>query len=417
VNKGLINTLYLSYDGLTDPLGQSQVLPYIMGLKQNIKCTITIVSFEKDVNYLLNKENIEALLKSNSINWIPLKYTKRPPIFSTIWDIYKLNNIIKPLIENGIELIHCRSYITSIVALKYKRKNNIPFIFDMRGFYADERVDGKIWDKKHFIFKYIYNYFKKKEKEFLKQSNHTVSLTNAGKKEIESWKLKGQSPITVIPCCTDENLFRKENIKPLRKEIGVKENDFVISYVGSIGTWYMLDEMLDFFKELKKKKAEVKFLFITKDKPHQIINKAKEKNIDSNSIIIKSSSREMMPSYIGCSNFSIFFILPVFSKKASSPTKMGEIMNLGIPIICNDGVGDVEEIMNDCMPELLIKEFSKKEYLKVIGLILNDYQVDSKKIITTSHQYYSLEKGVEKYSSVYNSILNITHDDTSPLSK
>ena len=33
-----------------------------------------------------------------------------------------------------------------------------------------------------------------------------------GKKEIESWKLKGQSPITVIPCCTDENLFRKENI-------------------------------------------------------------------------------------------------------------------------------------------------------------------------------------------------------------
>ena len=27
-----MKTLYLSYDGLTDPLGQSQVLPYIMGL-------------------------------------------------------------------------------------------------------------------------------------------------------------------------------------------------------------------------------------------------------------------------------------------------------------------------------------------------------------------------------------------------
>lgn len=413
----MINTLYLSYDGLTDPLGQSQVLPYIIGLKKSIKCSITIVSFEKENNFLLNKKIIENILKENSINWISLKYTKRPPVFSTIWDIYKLKNTIKPLIKNGIHLIHCRSYITSIVALKFKRKNKIPFIFDMRGFYADERVDGKIWDKKHFIFKYIYNYFKKKEKEFIEESNHIVSLTAAGKKEIELWKLKDQSPITVIPCCTDEGLFRKENIKPLRKEIGIKDDDFVISYVGSIGTWYMLDEMLDFFNELKKKKTDAKFLFITKDDPNQILNKVKEKSIDTNAIIIQPSSREMMPSYIGCSNFSIFFILPVFSKKASSPTKMGEIMNLGIPIICNDGVGDVEEIMNECMPELLIKEFSEKEYQRVINLILNDYQVDSKNIINTSHQYYSLEKGVEKYSSVYNSILNITHDDTSPLSK
>ena len=143
----MINTLYLSYDGLTDPLGQSQVLPYIIGLKKNIKCSITIISFEKENNFKINKKIIENILKVNSISWIPLKYTKRPPVFSTIWDIYKLKNTIKPLIKNGIHLIHCRSYITSIVALKFKRKNNIPFIFDMRGFYADERVDGKIWNK------------------------------------------------------------------------------------------------------------------------------------------------------------------------------------------------------------------------------------------------------------------------------
>ena len=80
-------------------------------------------------------------------------------------------------------------------------------------------------------------------------------------------------------------------------------------------------------------------------------------------------------------------------------------MNLGIPIICNDGVGDVEEIMNNCMPELLIKEFSNKEYQRVIDLILNDYQLDDKKIITTSHQYYSLENGINNYQSIYNSIL------------
>ena len=113
-----------------------------------------------------------------------------------------------------------------------------------------------------------------------------------------------------------------------------------------------------------------------------------------------------MPSYIAASNFSIFFILPVFSKKASSPTKMGEIMNLGIPLICNSGVGDVDEIMEQCIPELLIKEFTKEEYNRAIDLITNNYKANREKIINTSYQYYSLEKGVEKYKEIYNKILN-----------
>ena len=126
-----------------------------------------------------------------------------------------------------------------------------------------------------------------------------------------------------------------------------------------------------------------------------------------------------MPSYIGVSDFSIFFIMHVFSKKASSPTKMGEIMNLGIPIICNSGVGDVDNIMKECMPELLVKDFEKNEYDRIVNLILDDYKPNKEKIINTSHQYYSLEQGVKRYKEVYNEILRrlIIHDDTSPLSK
>ena len=167
----------------------------------------------------------------------------------------------------------------------------------------------------------------------------------------------------------------------------------------------MLNEMLDFFKELQKKRIDAKFLFITKDDPNPILNKVKEKSIETNCIIIQPSSREMMPSYIGASNFSIFFILPVFSKKASSPTKMGEIMNLGIPIICNSGVGDVDQIMNQCMPELLINEFKVTEYNRVINLIIEKYKPNEQKIIKTSHNYYSLEKGVQKYKEIYEYIL------------
>ena len=398
--------VFLSYDGITDPLGQSQILPYLFGISSNKNYKITIVSFEKTRNHFQNKDFIFKKLEKNNVDWIPLKYTKYPPIFSTIWDIYKLKRAVKKLKNKGFDLIHCRSYITILVALGFKKKYKIPLIFDMRGFYADERVDGKIWSLDNIIYKKIYYYFKSKEKEFLQYADYTISLTEIGEKEILSWNLPNQSKIKVIPCCTDENLFQKKNIQNVRSELGFNKEDFIISYVGSIGTWYMLDDMLDFFKCLQIKKPKAKFFFITKDNPQLILEKVKSKKIGVSSIKIQPSSREMMPSYIGVSNFSIFFILPVFSKKASSPTKMGEIMNLGIPIICNSGVGDVDEIMEKSMPELLVKEFSNNEYDRVIDLITNNYKPNQKSIIETSHSYYSLEKGIEKYKEVYKEILD-----------
>ena len=63
--------------------------------------------------------------------------------------------------------------------------------------------------------------------------------------------------------------------------------------------------------------------------------------------------------------------------------------------------------MKKCMPELLVKDFEKKEYDRVINLILNDYEPNKEKIINTSHQYYSLEQGVKRYKEVYCEILGV----------
>ena len=42
--------LYISYDGMTDPLGQSQVLPYLVGLTKK-GCQFHLISFEKQERF------------------------------------------------------------------------------------------------------------------------------------------------------------------------------------------------------------------------------------------------------------------------------------------------------------------------------------------------------------------------------
>ena len=141
--------LYISYDGMTDQLGQSQVIPYLVGLsKQGHQ--IHILSAEKVENFKNRKIFIHKLLNNNNIKWSFINYTKKPMVLSTIMDIYKLKSCAKKIHKSeNFDIIHCRSYISTFVGLFMKKKFTIKFIFDMRGFYADERVDGKIWNKKN----------------------------------------------------------------------------------------------------------------------------------------------------------------------------------------------------------------------------------------------------------------------------
>ncbi len=78
----------------------------------------------------------------------------------------------------------------------------------------------------------------------------------------------------VIPCCADVNHFiiSNEAEKTITKtKLNIIENAFVVGYLGSIGTWYMLDEMLDFFAELKKQKQNAVLFFVTADDKEQIL--------------------------------------------------------------------------------------------------------------------------------------------------
>src|SRR5687767_8442080 len=105
--------LYLSYDGLTDPLGQSQIIPYLAGLS-DAGYTITIVSFEKPDRFLKSSGNIDRFCKEKNLLWEPLVYHKHPPVISTVYDLYKLRKKVIDLHRlRNFSIVHCRSYVTS----------------------------------------------------------------------------------------------------------------------------------------------------------------------------------------------------------------------------------------------------------------------------------------------------------------
>lgn len=401
------HALYLSYDGMTDPLGQSQVLPYIIGLQQK-GIAFTLISFEKIERFKEEGAAIKRICVTHNIDWRPFFYTKRPKVLSTLFDLIKIYPVIKRLMKTKkVDLVHCRSYITALIGLRLKRKYGIKFIFDMRGFWVDERVEGGIWNLKNPVFSIIYRFFKQKEKAFLCESDAIVSLTHNGKDELLSWSLKkvDNNKINVIPCCVDlekfnPNIINQIETESLKKVLNLQEH-FVVGYVGSIGTWYLLEEMLRFFKSIEQDNNPI-FLFLTKDPASNIYAQAEKLNIPIEQIRVLPVKHKEVPLYLTLFDCSVFFIRSSFSKKASSPTKQGELMAMGIPIICNDGVGDSATIIRDYQAGQVMKSKNNHE---VIVDPLSLTMFDKTATIQGAHSYFDLASGVERYWDIYQKLV------------
>lgn len=400
--------LYISYDGMTDPLGQSQVIPYLSGLSRK-GYRFHLISFEKQGVYQENKSRISKLLADSGISWYPLIYTKKPPVLSTLYDLRRMITLGSELIrKNQIKLVHCRSYISALAGLQFKKKFGTRLIFDMRGFYADERVDGGLWNLSNPVFKLIYRYFKLKERELIGVSDAVISLTMAGKNIIDSWKIRpaSLSPIEVIPCCADLNHFDRSKIDESRRlklldQLKIKSDQTVITYLGALGTWYLPLEMMRFFQRFLLRYPDSIFLFITHDREEDILDMARKEGVPVQNIRVFKASRENVPLALSLSSASLFFIKPVFSKKASSPTKQGEIMSMGIPVICNSGVGDTDMVVEKYRSGMLVDLDDPESFNRVIDKFDDLKMLAGENIVKGACDFFALEKGVEKYADVY----------------
>ena len=401
-----MNVLYITYDGAMDPLGHSQVIPYIKGLS-GLGNKITLLSFEK-TGMLKNVEARNALrkrLKEDNINWSILKYHKTPSLPATLYDIARgLFRAFVLVRREKIDFIHARSYIPAFIALILKKVQGREFIFDMRGLWADERIDGGIWPKGSWLYKAS----KYLEKLLLLNAASIVVLTQRVKGIIENFEyLKAKNPnIDVIPTSVDlEHFHIHGKDRSILNSLDV-DGKFIMLYLGSLGTWYMLNEMIEFFKVFKERVENSLFLFVVNNGKGDIERAMKEKGMTQKDFSIRSSSYNDVPKWISVADASVLFIKPAFSKKASCATKFGESLACGIPVIINSDVGDMDDIVRSNRVGVVIDNFKSGSYRKegeaFLDLIKDkDLQVRCR---NTAQRLLSLEGGVKRFYRVYKNL-------------
>lgn len=403
-----IKVLFISYNGILEPLFYSQVGPYIKELaKKGYK--ITLLTFEKRL--LPGKEEriqhaiFRDRFKRHGITWHWLRYHKKPSLPATLYDIFAGAIYSYYLIcRYNIHIIHARSTVPCAMAFIVSRFAKIKFIFDIRGLMPEEYVEGNIWRKNSLTYK-IVRYF---DKIFFIAADFRVVLSSRIKEIIERgeyiYDFRGkEARIKVIPSCVrlDKFIFNPKGRDYIRDRLGLS-GKFVVLYIGSLGTWYMLDKMLDFFVCFRSKKDDAHFLIVTHNGQLQVKQEFAKRGIEDG-VSVTSAEPSKMPDYISAGDVGIFFIKPTFSKLSSSPTKFGEFLACGLPVVINAGIGDTADIVAKNRVGVVLQDFSLQSYLTAAADILqmcNDSSM-SRRCRDTAREHLSIEIAVNRYKEIY----------------
>lgn len=386
--------LYLSYDGALDPLGQSQILPYLRGLAAR-GAAITLISFEKRVDREVSG-GIEALrgeLGARRIRWIHLTYHKRPTVLATSFDLLVgLLRAAAVVRRERVQVVHARSYMAALMAWVLKRLFGVRFVFDMRGFWADERVEGGLWPSKGFL----YHLVKRLERRFLRDADEVVTLTEKARVTIERWPGLEVSRVTVIPTCVDlERFSASASFEP-------PSPSPVLVYAGSLGTRYFLEGMCDFYAQVRQRHPGAKFNVLTPTRV-EAVEVLSQRGLGPPLVTCATVPPEEIPGWLARSHLGLAFYKPGWARQGTCPTKVGEYLAMGFPVVVNAAVGDMGEVIGANDVGVVISDFSVEAYSRALDRI-EELWADpglASRCRRVAESCFSLELGVDRYWGMY----------------
>jgi glycosyltransferase involved in cell wall biosynthesis len=395
----MIPTLYITRNGMLEPLGQSQVLAYLRGLSAEYR--ITLISFEKpeDLADTAAMARVQEDCAAHGIRWLPQRFRYRPRVIAPAVSMVVFLALCLGEVRRGnAALIHARSYMPAGVALIVGRLTGVPFIFDMRALWPEEMITAGQLRRGSLIHRAI----AWAERACLGHAATVVSLTHAAVdhlRRVYPAELINQR-VVVIPTCADLDRFVPKAQVP--------EGPRVYGCVGTVlSGWFRLDWLAAFFRTAADRDPQARFHIITRDDPAQVLAAIGGGEALQQRLEIYAKAPQEMQEAVQRQSVSVMFYTQGLSSLGRSPTRMGEILGCGLPVVANAGVGDVERIITQYRVGVLAKDGSAEamgEALDELNELCQDPELPAR-CGRAAEEVFSLSSGTEAYRRIYAKVL------------
>lgn len=319
--------LYISHNSIGTALVRSQVLPYLRELATG-GVESQLLTFERGTSFPSGEFEPR--------NWSSLPARPGsgllPKAFDALRGVARATALIR---RRRPALIHARSYLPAAIALVAGAVTRRPFIFDMRGFLGEEYTESGHWSAGDLRLRVL----RTAELLLLRAAAGIVVLTDVAATRLRTdpryRSAVGGKPVVVVPCAVDLTRFRPASQRSATP---------TLVFAGTLADWYLLDEMLAVFAHARALVPELRFLFLNRDERDRIRTAVERSGLATADVTVTAADFAEMPAVLAGCHVGIVFAKPKRSIGAS-PIKVAEYLSVGLPVVVNAGMGDVDRLV------------------------------------------------------------------------
>ncbi len=394
--------LYIVYWGACEPLGQSLVLPAITELAKR-GVSPTLVTFEKPAD-LANADKIAQIrlrLATLNVQWIALRYHKRPKVPATAFDILQgwLRGLLARL-QGSYDVIHARTYIGGLIGMTLAPFLGAKWIYHNEGFYPDEQVDGGVWRAGSFPHRVA----KSLEQRMYASADSVIALSHRARKVIENLpavQRRGTRTI-VVPSCVDLEQFCWET-KP-----AARGDELRLAYIGSIGHRYIFDRIARFVGAACRELGRVRLRVLTRTAPAAVNAALRAADVPEGAWSVNSVAHAAVPAELARQDAGLFFLTQGLSEHGCSPTKIGEYWASGLPVVTTPNVSDTDDIIQRHGVGVIVRDHCESEYRRAARGLRSLLEAPDlpRRCRLVAERYYNLDEACERQVTLYRSLLS-----------
>ena len=313
--RDLPRITYLSVDPVTSTVGTSQVLAYVERLAER-GVGVDLHSFEHHVD-----EVIAADLVRHGVVWTPHRFGGNGAR-AGLGRVTRLARSIR-----GAELVHARSDMAAAAAMWSGAEC---WLWDVRSFWADQKVATGVFSARSPQARV----FRRIERRAAVGSRHVVALTPSAIDELDRRYDGVVGPkATVVTTCVDRRRFKPAPMPPT--------DPVRLLLAGTLNRYYDVPAMLDLIAELRTRRP-VELVVASPSGTDW------DPELDRAGAVRTSATTGDMPALIASchAGLSVCRDDVGISLVAAMPTKIGEFLAVGRPVIVNPGLQDAASMVD-----------------------------------------------------------------------
>lgn len=344
-----MRVLYVSQTGMTEPLGRSQVVPYLVGLAR-AGFAIDLFTFEPESATADAITRVRSELGDHGIGYQWLPRRRAHDLGTKARESTRaLLRLVAHALQQRPRLIHARSTLAATVGyLAARVAPGARLLFDCRGLVADEYADFGHWQRGSLR----YRLFKGAENQLFRRADALVVLTDRLRRFLRDQALVPErTPIEVIPCCVDLDRFRVDDQARAEQRQALEAGDrFVLVYAGNLG-WGCVEPLAELFAAIRRRRPAL-FAVYSEEQAEELRAALARRGVAPADLRIAAAAPDEMPRRLAAGDAGVFFAQPRFSKIASSAVKVAEYLAVGLPVVVNRGIGDQDALIG-AAPDLV----------------------------------------------------------------